>query len=128
MTTYQPAGIQLPVGKQRNGIAVALLSIVTFGIYWLVYLYKTHDELKRHTGNGIGGGVAVLVGLFVGIVSPFLLGNEVGSARQARGLPQQVSALTAFWMLLPLIGGFVFAAKVQSALNDYWVAAGAPRR
>ena len=33
----------------RGGI---LLAIVTFRIYTLVWFYKTHDEMNRHTGHG----------------------------------------------------------------------------
>jgi hypothetical protein len=47
-----------PVGQTRGtGIAI-LLAIVTLGIYTLVWWYKTHEEMKRHTGQGIGGVVA----------------------------------------------------------------------
>ncbi len=114
-----PAG-QRPVGKQRGGVAVVLLSLVTLGIYWLVYLFKTHDEIRRHSGRGLGGGVALLIAFFLGFLSPFLLGNDVHQARLAAGLPPRVSWLTGFWTLIPLLGLFIFAVKVQDALNDYW--------
>ena len=41
-------------------------------------------------------------------------------------MPERVSALTGFWTWLPLVGIFVFASKIQNALNEYWVHEGAP--
>ncbi|MFN2519403.1 MAG: DUF4234 domain-containing protein, partial [Jatrophihabitantaceae bacterium] len=45
-----------PVGKQRNGIAVVFLSLITLGIYWLVYIFKTSKEIKNNSGIGVGPG------------------------------------------------------------------------
>jgi hypothetical protein len=121
-----PARGQL--GKQRNGVTVALLSIVTLGIYWLVYVYKTSNEIKRHSGVGLGGPVQLIIALFVGILTPFLLANDVKSARQAAGLPETVSALTGFWTWIPLLGLFIYPSKIQKAMNEYWVHFGATPR
>ena len=113
-----------PIGKRRGGIAVVLLSVVTLGIYWLVYVYKTHSEIKDHSGVGLGGGLALVLAIFLGFLAPFLLGNDVKAARVRAGLPARGSALTGFWTWLPLIGFFVFACKLQNALNEYWDTAG----
>jgi Domain of unknown function (DUF4234) len=40
-----------------------LLYLVTLGIYGLVWYYKAHDEMKRHSNQGLGGGVALLLGI-----------------------------------------------------------------
>jgi hypothetical protein len=116
------------LGKQRNGIAVILLSVITLGIYWLVYIFKTSKEIKTYSGVGLGGGLALVLAIFVGFLTPFLLGNDVKAARVQGGMPERVSALTGFWTWVPLVGGFVWAAKIQNALNEYWVAQGAPAR
>lgn len=113
-----------PIGKQRNGIVVVLLSIITFGIYWLVYVYKTHHEIKQHSGVGLGGGLALVLAIFLGFLAPFLLGNDVRAARAQAGLADRVSWLTGFWSLIPLLGAFIFAAKLQNALNEYWATQG----
>jgi hypothetical protein len=109
-----------PVGKRRGGVTVVLLSIVTLGIYWLVYVFKTHSEIRQHSGLGLGGGVALLLAIFLGFLTPFLLGHDVQRARSAAGLPPRVSWLTGFWTLIPLLGLFIFVVKIQNALNDYW--------
>ncbi len=108
-------------GKQRNGVTVGLLSLVTLGIYWLVYVYKTGKEIKAHSGVGLGGPVQLIIAIFVGFLTPFLLANDVKSARQTAGLPETVTALTGFWSWIPLLGLFIYPSKLQNALNDYWV-------
>ncbi len=128
MTDYAyqaPTATRGPLGKQRGGVAVALLSIITLGIYWLVYIFKTHNEIKKNSGVGLGGGVALIIAIFVGILAPFLLGNDIKAVRQQAGLPEQVSWLTGFWSWIPIIGIFIFASKAQAALNEYWVSQGA---
>ena len=46
------------IGITRSTGACMGLTIVTLGIYPLYWYYKTHDEMKRHTGQGLGGGIA----------------------------------------------------------------------
>ena len=36
-----------------------------------------------------------------------------------------MTAVTGFWLLLPLIGSIVWFVKVQGRLNDYWRSLGA---
>jgi hypothetical protein len=115
------------LGKQRNGVTVALLSIITLGIYWLVYVFKTSSEIKRHSGVGLGGGVAFIIAFFLGFLTPFLLANDVKAAREKAGMPETITALTGFWSWIPLLGLFIFPSKLQAALNEYWVHEGAPR-
>ena len=114
-----------PVGQIRGTGMSIFLVIITLGIYGLVWYYKTHEEMKQHTGTGLGGVVALLLAIFVGIVSPFLNSNEVGNLYSARGQEKPVSALTALWFLLPLVGGIVWFVKTNGALNNYWKSLGA---
>ncbi len=106
-------------GEQRSiGLAI-LLTIVTLGIYQFYWVYKTHAELKRYTGHGVGGLGGVLIFIIVGVVTPFLLGAET---KQLIGRSSPVSGWTGLWILLPLVGAIVWFAKVQGALNRYWAA------
>jgi hypothetical protein len=44
-----------PLGKPRGiGFAI-LISIVTLGIYTFYWVFKTQEEVKEHSGIGIGG-------------------------------------------------------------------------
>ena len=118
-----------PVGKVRDTGTCFLLMIVTLGIYGWVWYFKTHDEMKRHTGTGLGGGIALLLGIFVGIVMPFLSSNEVGHLYERRGQKPPVSALTGLWALLLgwffFVGVIVWFVKTNGALNAYWRSLGA---
>ena len=114
-----------PIGQLRSTGTCILLTIVTLGIYSLFWYYKTHDEMKAHTGTGLGGGIALLLALFVGIVMPFITANEVGGMYERRGQAKPVSAATGAWIILPLIGSIVWFVKTNGALNDYWRSVGA---
>ena len=113
-----------PLGKIRSPAAVIIFSIITLGIYVFVYWFKTFNELKEHNGTGIGGVLALVLGLFVGFVNPFLEGGEVSETLTRRGQPSPVSWKTGFWVFLPLIGFIIWVVKVQGALNEYWISQG----
>jgi len=114
------------LGKPRSiGISI-LLAIVTIGIYTYVWVYKNHEELKRYSGQGVGGLIGLIVYFFVGIVTPFLLASEVESLYRRENEESPVHTITGLWILLPLIGGIIWYVKVQRALNDFWIKRGAP--
>ncbi|CAI9415930.1 DUF4234 domain-containing protein [Nocardioides sp. T2.26MG-1] len=119
-----------PIGQVRSTGTCILLSIVTLGIYGWFWYYKTHEEMKQHTGEGIGGAVALILAIFVSIVMPFLSSNEVGKLYERRGQKAPVTAMTGLWFLLLgwffLVGAIVWFVKTNNALNEYWKSQGAP--
>ena len=112
------------LGKIRGTGACILLTIVTLGIYSLYWFYKAHAEMKRHSGEGIGGPLALVISILDGIVTPFLTSSEVGRLYQRQGKPAPVTAATGLWYLLLgwflLIGAIVWFVKTNGALNEYW--------
>ena len=108
-----------PIGKQRSIGTVIVLSIVTLGIYAVIWQYHSFREMKEFSGVGIGGPAGAVLAVLVGIVTAFLLPAEVGNLYGAGGQPKPVSGLTGFWVLLPLAGGFIWVAKVQGSLNRF---------
>jgi hypothetical protein len=117
-----------PIGQVRSTGLMILLFFVTFGIWSLVYYYQTHEEMKRHSGEGIGGVLALVLGFFVGFASPFLLSSEVGGLYERAGRPKPVSGATGLWVypgFLILVGPFVWFVKTNGALNEYWRSVGA---
>ena len=74
-----------------------LLLFVTFGIYSLFWYFKTHEEMKRHSGLGMGGGLALLLAFFVGFVMPYLTSSEVGDLYERSGRSKPVSGATGLW-------------------------------
>jgi len=121
----QPQG---PIGQVRSTGVLILLFVVTLGIWSLVYYYQTHEEMKRHSGQGLGGVLALVLSLFVGIVSPYLLSHEVGDLYERRGQQKPVSALTGLWFfpgMFILVGPIIWFVQTNNALNDYWRSLGA---
>ena len=96
-------------------------------IWGFVYYFQTHEEMKRHTGEGLGGIIALLIAVIFGIVSPFLLSNEVGKLYERRGQAPPVTALTGLWFfpgIFILVGPFVWFVRTNNALNAYWESLG----
>jgi hypothetical protein len=117
-----------PVGKVRGTGVCILLAIVTLGIYSWFWFYSTHEEMKRHKGSGLGGGLALVLAIFVGVVMPYLTSSEVGELYERSGRPKRVSGLTGLWYfpgMFILVGPIVWFVKTNGALNDYWKSVGA---
>ena len=124
-TPAPPAAAAGPVGQPRGVAFVIIISFITLGIYFLYWLYKTGEETKRYSGDGLGGVLWLVIGLVIGIVMWFVAPSEVGKLYSREGQHQPVSGVTGFWMLLPLIGFIIWVVKVQGALNRFWESKGA---
>jgi hypothetical protein len=123
------AAVPPPTGSlgtpRRTGICI-LLAVVTFGIYTLFWTYWTQDEIKYHSGIGVGGGLGLLIYVLVSPVTYFLVASDTEALYRRRGWNPPRTTLTGLWVLLPLVGQIVWFVKVQRALNAYWQALGAP--
>jgi hypothetical protein len=119
------AGWRGPLGKPRGVLFVILLSIFTLGIYHLYWVFKVFEELKQHTGNGIGGVLGLVIALVIGVVNFFVLPSEIGNLYRGDGQTAPMSGWAGLWILLPIVGWFVWVVKVQRALNHYWESKGA---
>jgi amino acid transporter len=109
-----------PIGETRSiGLSI-LWFIITLGIYGIYWTYKTIEEMKRHTGDGIGGVVGIVIYLVIGPVLWFVIPSEVGQMHKRAGQDPPVTGITGLWWLLPIVGAFVWFFKVQGALNRYW--------
>lgn len=113
------------LGTPRSIGKSILLAVVTLGIYTFVWVYKTHKEIKEHSGEGVGGVVGLVIYLLISVVTYFVVPSEVRRIYEIDGRESPVRGVTGLWVLLPLIGGIVWFVKVQGALNDYWVSKGA---
>jgi uncharacterized protein DUF4234 len=112
-----------PLGKERGVASVIVFSIITLGIYYLVWVYKSHEEIKEHSGEGVGGVLGLVIALVVGFVTPFVLPSEIRKMYERDGKESGVNGWTGLWAtlgILILVGPIVWFVKVQGALNRYW--------
>ena len=119
-----------PLGTMRPTGMTMLLFFVTLGIWGFVYYFQSQEEMKRHSGEGIGGVIALVIAVIFGIVSPFILSHEVGRLYERRGETPPVTALTALWFfpgIFIIVGPFIWFIRTNNALNDYWRSQGATR-
>jgi hypothetical protein len=118
-----------PIGKQRKTGLWILLFIVTFGFAGIVWYYLVHEEMKKHTGEGLGGGIALIIAVVFGAASPFLASDEVGKLYSRRGGQPPVTAISGLYVipgLILIVPPFIWFSKINRGLNEYWGSLGAP--
>ena len=113
---------------KRNPLGVLGLSIITFGIYWIVWYYKINVEVQRfekdQTMDPMRSLMAMIFGWLI-IVPPFIAMYNTAKHVQAMetrlGIQQTLEpALTIVLMVLFSLGNGIY---VQEHLNRGWDAA-----
>ena len=74
------------VGMQRGPWFVALIGLVTLGIYWIYWYYKTGEEVKNYSGEGLGGVLWLVIAVVIRIVM-----SSSRRPRSASSTPARVS-------------------------------------
>ena len=87
-----------PLGQPRGVAFVIILSIITLGIYSLYWVYKTQEEMKQHTGDGLGGVLGLVIWIIIYPVSAFVIPSEVGNMYAGDGKPKPVTGWTGLWL------------------------------
>jgi Domain of unknown function (DUF4234) len=117
-----------PVGNTRSIGLCILWAILTLGIYTFIWTYKTQEEIKRYSENGVGGVLGLVIYILISPVTFFIVPSEVRYMYEnLDGGQSPVSGIYGLWFLLPLIGPLIWFIQVQGALNRYWESKGAPR-
>jgi hypothetical protein len=118
-----------PLGRPRGiGFAI-LLFIITISLYGWYWVYKTQEEMKQHTGDGLGGVLGLVVWILISPVSAFVIPSEIGRMYKGDGREAPVTGWTGLWLFpfgIFLIPAIVWFVKVQGALNRYWESKAAP--
>ena len=116
-------GNSRPLGEPRGiGFGITLF-IVTLGFYGWYWVFKTHEEMKNHTGEGLGGVLGLVVWIVAGFVSAFVIPSEVGKMCKRDGYEPPVSGWTGLRLVpggILIVPAIVWFVKVQGALNRYW--------
>jgi hypothetical protein len=111
----------------RNPILVFVWSLVTLGIYYLVWYYKINRELRDAAGVNVSPVVALIAITFgwLVIVPPFVSWyrtfERIAQAQRSAGLTSEASPLLGF--ILYLVALFAVPVEViyaQDELNKVW--------
>ncbi|GAA2416157.1 hypothetical protein GCM10010191_28190 [Actinomadura vinacea] len=114
--------------KRRNPVGVWLgLPIITFGIYPLVWFYKTHAELfayDRRTGDAATN--ALLSVIFGGItlgIWPLIvfvkMGDRIAQAQRAAGLQPSCSGGMGFLLGIFGFGMLYYQLQLNKVVDRY---------
>jgi hypothetical protein len=115
-----------PLGETRQIALCFLWFILTIGIYGFYWVYKTHEEIKRYSGNGIGGVLGLVIYFVIAPVTFFVVPSEVRYMYEdLDGNTSPVRGIYGLWILLPIVGPIIWFVQVQGALNRYWESKGA---
>jgi hypothetical protein len=117
-----------PLGRPRGIGFGILLFIVTIGFYSWYWVFKTQEEIKQHSGEGIGGVVGLVIWILLSVVSAFVIPSEVGKMYKKDGQEPPVTGWTGLWLFpgaILIIPAIVWFVKVQGTLNRYWNGKGA---
>jgi hypothetical protein len=127
MTASATTSARGPIGETRSiGLSI-LWFILTLGIYSVYWVYKTQEEVKRYSGNGVGGVLGLVIYILISPVTFFIVPSEVRYMYE--DLDDQkspVRGIYGLWFLLPIVGHLIWFIQVQGALNRYWESKGAP--
>jgi len=114
----------------RNPFLVFVWSLLTLGIYYLVWYYKINRELRDACGIDVSPGVA-LIAITLGwlvIVPPFVSWYRtfirIAEAQRAAGVTSEANPVLGF--ILFVIAVFLLPVEVvyaQDELNKIWRAA-----
>jgi hypothetical protein len=112
-----------PLGQPRGIGFGILMFIVTFGFYSWYWVFKTQEEMKQHTGEGLGGVIGLVIWILISAVGGFVIPSEIGNMYKKAGLEPPITGWTGLWLFpagILVIPAIIWFVKVQEALNQYW--------
>ena len=122
-SVVSPSGNPGPLGQPRGIGFGILLYIVTFSLYSLYWVYKTAEEMKQHTSDGLGGVLGLVIWIVINPVMAFVIPSEIGKMYRKDGQDPPMSGWTGLWLFpgaVLIVPAIVWFVKVQGALNRYW--------
>ena len=108
--------------RERNLVTCVILSIITCGIYGIVWFIQMTDDVALASGdNSMSGGMAFLLTLVTcgiyGYYCAYKMGKVVASAQERHGI--QPNDNSVLYLVLQIIGlGIVNYCIIQSDLNQ----------
>ncbi len=123
------AFVKGPLGEIRSPLTVMLLTLVTCGIYGVIWHYKVSEEINNYTRSNLTEPNYAIIGLFCFIFS-FINWSKIDQAIMQINHVEGRSSDSKFlaWLLISLFAGFgslLMVYQVQDDLNKIWLANGA---
>ena len=114
-----------PPGQPRGIGFGILMFIVTLHFYSWYWVFKTQEEIRQHTGEGLGGVLGLVIWILLNPVEAFVIPSETGKMYEKDAQRPPVTGWTGLWLFpagFLIIPAIVWFVKVQGALNRYWKA------
>lgn len=113
------------VGKNRSGITVILLSLVTCGIYMYFWLYTTMEDINSATGEQKFNSVGFLIGCILCPPVIYFIYYKIDKSLAELSANEGIDYKENFmlWLLLVLVasvGLWVADYQICEALNKIW--------
>ena len=114
-----------PLGRPRGVGFGILMFVVTLHFYSWYWVFKTQEEMKQHTGEGLGGVLGLVIWILLNPVEAFVIPSEVGKMYAKDEQEPPMTGWTGLWLfpggilIIPAIVSFV---QVQGPLNRYYAA------
>jgi hypothetical protein len=102
------------------------LSLIIFGVYYLVWWYKVNEEVKAYDPSTEVNPVMAMLALFVSIANIVTIvktGGRINQVERAAGSPGSCSGGLGFLFGLLLATHIVY---YQTHLNQVWARHGSP--
>ena len=120
------------VGQKQEPITIILLSVITCGIYGLIWLAKAGKDVNQGLGReAVNTNFVWLSILCFPLIFYYLYQLDQAMVEFARQRSVTYNSNFVLWILLSVLAGlgtFFAMFQVQTALNDAWdKAAGTPQ-
>ena len=116
-----PPRAEFPIGKDRSPAMVLFLSIITLGIYFLVWYYKINNEIRQHDPSITvkpGWSVVAMCIPICNLVSGYSTAARIRQMQLDEGATQTISPIVA--LLLQIFIGIGFPLYLASQLREHW--------
>lgn len=121
-----------PVGVVRNPLLIILYSILSCGIYFIVWLYQVSKEINDYTRAELTEPSYAIIGIFCFVftyLNMYKVDQAIVTIDNVEG--RRSESRFVLWLLLTLlagVGGLIMMYQVQESLNNVWYSNGVPRQ
>lgn len=109
------------LGKDRSPAAVLGFSIITGGIYYLVWYYKINNEIRNHDPSVLvtpAWSVLAMLLPVANLVSSYSTAARIRQMQLDEGLTDTISPVVA--LLLVVFLGIGYPLYIASQLREHW--------